>query len=59
MPTDVARYQTERVVGVDTGTREVLERVLSDRAQAIAGTAAIATTPNTNHAHFFIISALI
>jgi exonuclease SbcD len=37
IPTDLVRYQTERVTGVDTASREVLDRVLAERAAAIAG----------------------
>jgi exonuclease SbcD len=36
-PTDVVRYQTERVTGVDTSSREVLDRVLAERAASLAG----------------------
>jgi exonuclease SbcD len=37
IPTDVVRYQTERLTGIDTGSREVLDRLLDERALAIAG----------------------
>ena len=37
IPTDVVRYQTERVTGVDTTSREVLDRLLAERATAISG----------------------
>ena len=37
IPTDVVRYQTERLTGIDTASREVLDRVLSERAATLAG----------------------
>lgn len=37
IPTDVVRYQTERVTGIDTASREVLDRLLAERAAALAG----------------------
>jgi hypothetical protein len=37
IPTDVVRYQTERLTGVDTASRETLDRLLAERATAITG----------------------
>ena len=37
IPTDVVRFQTELVAGIDTASREVLDRVLAERAAALAG----------------------